>query len=345
MSISSKSPLLRAIAGQKPVPSPVWLMRQAGRYLPEYKETRAQAGDFLSLCYNSDLAAEVTLQPIRRFGFDAAILFADILLIPDALGQDVRFVAGEGPRLAPIRTEGDLKALSMDNMETHLQPVADTVSKTRAGLGEETTLIGFAGAPWTVLTYMLEGQGSKDHFNSRKFAYQNPKIFDALLELVSEATLHYLKMQVRAGAQVIKLFDSWAGSATAQGFDDWVIKPAQFIFDGLRKDFPDLPIIGFPRGAGEKLPHYVEQTGVNAVAIDYSMDPKWADENLPKGLCVQGNLDPALLVGGGDALDNAVDDILQAFEDRPHIFNLGHGIVPETPIAHVEQLLKRIRGS
>lgn len=324
---------------------PVWLMRQAGRYLPEYKETRAQAGDFLSLCYNSDLAAEVTLQPIRRFGFDAAILFADILLIPDALGQDVRFVAGEGPRLAPIRTESDFKALSMDNVEAHLQPVADTVSKVRAGLSDETALIGFAGAPWTVLTYMLEGQGSKDHFNSRKFAYQNPKLFEALLELVSEATLHYLKMQVRAGAQVIKLFDSWAGSATAQGFEDWVIKPAQYIFDGLRKEFPELPIIGFPRGAGEKLPLFVDKTGVDAVAIDYSMHVQWAAQNLPEGLCVQGNLDPAILVAGGKALDAAVDEILRAFENRPHIFNLGHGIVPETPIAHVEQLLQRIRQS
>lgn len=342
--MGTKPALLRAIKGEPVSPPPVWLMRQAGRYLPEYRETRAQAGDFLSLCYAPDLAAEVTLQPIRRFGFDAAILFADILLIPDALGQDVRFVAGEGPRLAPITSEDDLKALSLDEVESHLQPVAETVKRVRQGLDEDKALIGFAGAPWTVLTYMVEGQGSKDHFNSRKFAYQNPKMFEELLELVTEATLRYLIMQVKAGAQAIKLFDSWAGSATADGFSEWVIKPAKTIVEGLRSEFPDLPIIGFPRGAGEKLPAFVAETGVDAVAIDYSMDAAWADAHLPKDFCVQGNLDPALLVAGGKKLDQAVHHILKSFENRPHIFNLGHGIVPETPIAHVEHLLKLIRG-
>lgn len=340
MSENFSSSFLRTLSGEIVYPRPIWLMRQAGRYLPEYRATREQAGGFLDLCYNSELAAEVTLQPIRRFHFDAAILFADILLIPHALGQDVQFQKGEGPVLDPIK---NLDILDINRVETHLAPVGETLRRLKRDLPPETALIGFAGAPWTVATYMIEGQGSKDHLATRACAYQYPIFFAELLHLLSEATLRYLTMQVEAGAQAVQIFDSWAGSATADGFDNWVIEPTRVIVEGLRERFPDLPIIGFARGAGEKLAAYAQGTGVDCVGLDYSLNPKWVDDHLPEGLCVQGNLDPALLIAGGVAMEAAVHNILKAFKNRPHIFNLGHGIVPQTPIEHVVHLIKLVR--
>ena len=335
-------PLLSVLRGERRDPPPVWLMRQAGRYLPEYRALRAEKGGFLELCYDPVAAAEVTLQPIRRFGFDGAILFSDILVIPHAMGQELWFETGEGPRLAPILLDGDFSALAPDY--AMLDPVYETVRRVVAELPASTTMLGFAGSPWTVATYMVAGQGTKDQNPARRLAYRDSAAFQRLIHAIVAATVDYLVGQIDAGVEAVQLFDSWAGSLAPDEFLRWVVAPNRAIVERLRALRPNTPIIGFPKGIGEKLPVYARETGVDALGIDETMDPSWADENLPKGLPVQGNLDPLALLAGGAGLENAVNRIRAAFSKRPHVFNLGHGILPETPIAHVEQLLKRIRG-
>jgi uroporphyrinogen decarboxylase len=335
-------PLLAVLKGERQKRPPVWLMRQAGRYLPEYRELRATKGGFLALVNDSDAAMEITLQPIRRFGFDGAILFSDILVVPHALGQDLWFEEGEGPRLAPKLAETPLSALTA--APERLSTIYDTVGKVRAALPPETTLLGFAGSPWTVATYMVAGQGSKEQAETRRFAYRDPQAFAAIIDAIVVMTVDYLCGQIESGADGVQLFDSWAGSVSPAQFDDWIIAPTKRIVDAVRARHPGVPIIGFPKGAGGKLIVYAKATGVDAVGIDETVDPDWANAHLPAGLPVQGNLDPLALIAGGDALKTAVARILAAFEGRPHIFNLGHGILPDTPIAHVEAVLEQVRG-
>ncbi len=316
-------------------------MRQAGRYLPEYRALRADKGGFLDLVYDAEAACEVTLQPIRRFGFDGAILFADILVVPHAMGQDLWFEEGEGPRLAPKL--GDTSLVSLTPMHQRLEPVYKTVRRVRDALPPETTLLGFAGSPWTVATYMIAGQGSKEQAEARRYAYRDPAGFKALIDAIVEITIAYLCGQIEAGVDAVQLFDSWAGSLSPVQFAQWVIAPNKAIVDAVRARHPETPIIGFPKGAGGKLAAYAKGTGVDAIGIDETVDPVWAHACLPAGLPVQGNLDPLALIAGGSALDSAIDAIRTAFVDRPHIFNLGHGILPDTPIEHVEHLLERLR--
>jgi len=335
-------PLLQVLSGQTLARPPVWLMRQAGRYLPEYRAVRATQPDFIAFCLNPEAACEVTMQPIRRYGFDAAIVFADILLLPYGLGQKVWFEAGEGPKLDPI-TLGDLGRLSQDRARDVLAPVCDTLTRLRAALPAETTLIGFAGSPWTVATYMIEGGGSKDRFKARAMAWSDPAGFDALMDLLADATTTYLADQVKAGADVVKLFDSWADSLPDPLFDRVVIRPTKRIVDGLRAQGISAPVIGFPRGAGPQAVRYAAQTGVTALALDHGMDTQWAASALPKTLPVQGQLDPAVLHAGGEALDKEVDRLLSAWAGRPYVFNLGHGINLETPPEHVTRLMARLR--
>ncbi len=335
-------PLLGVLRGEHPTVPPLWLMRQAGRYLPEYRALRAEKGGFLELCYDSECAAEVTIQPIRRFGFDGAILFSDILVVPHALGQDLWFEAGEGPRLAPPLAQSRLEELTPQ--PDRLNPVIETVKRVKAALPPETTFLGFAGSPWTVATYMVAGQGSKDHGAARRLAYQDPVRFGGIIEAIIETTVDYLSNQIDAGIEAVQLFDSWAGSLSPAQFREWVIAPNAAIVAGLRARHPDTPIIGFPKGAGAKLVDYAEQTGVDALGLDETLDPVWADKVLPKGMPLQGNLDPLALEAGGATLDRAVDTILEALSGRPHIFNLGHGILPDTPIENVERLVDRVRG-
>jgi uroporphyrinogen decarboxylase len=335
-------PLLRVLNGEKPSAPPVWLMRQAGRYLPEYRALRAEKGGFLELCYDAEAAAEITLQPIRRFGFDGAILFSDILIVPHAMGQNLWFETGEGPRLAPTLLEAELASFTPD--PTRLEAIYATVRRVRADLPEGTTFLGFAGSPWTVSTYMVAGQGSKDHGTARRLAYGDPMKFQAIIDAIIETTVAYLDGQIRAGVDAVQLFDSWAGSLSPAQFRRWVIEPNATIVRRLKAIHPNIPIIGFPKGAGAKLVDYAEGTGVDAVGVDETIDPFWAARSLPEGMPVQGNLDPLALIAGGEALDSAIDAILAAFAGRPHIFNLGHGILPDTPIAHVEHLLARVRG-
>jgi uroporphyrinogen decarboxylase len=340
-----KKKLLRSLAGETMDVPPVWLMRQAGRYLPEYRATRAQAGDFLSLCYNPELAAEVTLQPIRRYGFDASILFADILLIPQALGADLWFVTGEGPRLSTITdASGMAKMKGKDDIHEHLAPVYETVKILSQELPKETTLIGFAGAPWTVATYMIAGQGTPDQAPAHKLREEDPATFDALMDLLTEATIEYLDCQVKAGAEVVKLFDSWAGSLKGEAFDRYALAPAKRIITELKTRHPDLPIIAFPREAGDKYIGFAKAVGADALAIDTSVDATWAAENLQGDTCVQGNLDPKLMVTGGDALQSEARRICDALKGGPHIFNLGHGITPDADPENVHRLLEAIRG-
>ncbi len=341
MSAPTPKKLLNVLRGNQEDVPPVWLMRQAGRYLPEYRELRAQKGGFLELAYDSDCAAEITLQPIRRFGFDGAILFSDILVIPHAMGQDLWFETGEGPRLAPPLAGHDFEKLVP--APERLNPVFETVRKVAAELSPETTFLGFAGSPWTVATYMVAGQGSKDQAEARRMAYGQPERFGALIDRIIAATVDYLSAQIEAGIDAVQLFDSWAGSLSPAQFEDWVIAPNAKIVAALKARHPDTPIIGFPKGAGGKLPAYARQTGVDAVGVDETVDPVWANEMLPKGMPVQGNLDPLALIAGGAALESAVQRILATFADRPHIFNLGHGILPDTPIEHVEKLLTLVR--
>ncbi len=335
-------PLLSTLAGKKPDRPPIWLMRQAGRYLPEYRALRETKGGFLELCYDPEAAAEVTMQPIRRFGFDGAILFSDILVIPHALGQDLWFEVGEGPRLAPPLVDAVLNGLH--TAAERLDPVYGTVRRVAGALPSETSFLGFAGSPWTIATYMVAGQGSKDQAAARALAYSDPKAFGAMIDAIVDITVHYLDLQIQSGVEAVQLFDSWAGSLSPDQFERWVIAPNAMIVNTLKARHPHIPIIGFPKGAGAKLVAYAKQTGVDAVGLDETVDPVWANTVLPEGLPVQGNLDPLALVAGGNALDAAIDDIIAAFPERPHIFNLGHGIVPHTPIAHVEHLLKRVRG-
>ena len=334
-------PLLAVLRGERRDPPPVWLMRQAGRYLPEYRALRAEKGGFLELCYDSTAAAEITLQPIRRFGFDGAILFSDILVIPHAMGQQLWFETGEGPRLAPPLLDGDFSGLVPD--VAMLDPVYETVRRVVAYLPAATTILGFAGSPWTVATYMVAGQGSKDQAAARGLAYRDPAAFQRLIDAIVAATVDYLVGQIDAGVEAVQLFDSWAGSLAPEEFRRWVVAPNRAIVERLRALRPDTPIIGFPKGIGEKLPVYARETAVDALGIDETMDPAWADENLPRGLPVQGNLDPLALLAGGAGLENAVNRIRGAFSKRPHIFNLGHGILPDTPVVHVEQLLAKVR--
>lgn len=334
--------LLRTLRGENTSERPVWLMRQAGRYLPEYRALRARMGGFLALVYDSDAAAEITLQPIRRFGFDGAILFSDILIVPYAMGQDLEFLAGEGPKMSPRLLDATLDSLSA--VPERLAPIYETVGKVKAGLGDGRTLLGFAGSPWTVATYMVAGEGSRDQHETRAMAYRDPQAFQAIIDAIVAVTVEYLAGQILAGAEAVQLFDSWAGSLAPAEFERWVIAPNARIAAELRRRFPQVPVIGFPKGAGEKLPAYARETGVDAVGMDETIDIAWAARELPEGLPVQGNLDPLLLLAGGNELDTQARRILDIFADRPHVFNLGHGIGQHTPIEHVEQLLGLVRG-
>lgn len=338
----SFKPLLATVLGQKQARPPIWIMRQAGRYLPEYRQTRAKAGGFLQLCYSPDLAVEVTLQPLRRFDLDAAILFSDILVVPDALGQKVRFEPGEGPQLDPL-TAQTIATLKPEGALEHLAPVFETVTRLRAALPEDKTLIGFCGSPWTVATYMIGGRGSPDQAATRLFALREPEAFGALMDILVATSIDYLLAQFAAGADVVQLFESWALNLDDENFVRHVIEPNRRIVAGIRERLPDAPIIGFPRGAAGNLARYARETGVNALGLDYATPLSFAREHLPASLPVQGNLDPLRLVAGGAQLDRRVDEIIAGFADRPHIFNLGHGIVPETPIEHVEQLIRRVK--
>lgn len=324
-------------------PPPVWLMRQAGRYLPEYRATRAEAGSFLDLCYNPRLAAEVTLQPIRRYGFDASILFSDILVVPDALGQSVRFAEGEGPRLDPIRDVAGLARLDLSKTNSKFALVWETVARLRQDLPRETCLIGFCGAPWTVATYMVEGRGSSDQAEARSWAYRDPDGFSQLIDILTDASITYLSGQIDAGANVLQIFDSWAGSLAEDEFERWVVAPTTKMVRALRARYPHVPIMGFPKGATSQLKHFVSATGVDGVSCDTSCPLSVMRDVADIGKVVQGNLDPLLLVAGGSALDRRVDEILAGLKGRPFIFNLGHGIVPETPPEHVAQLVNRVR--
>lgn len=334
--------LLDTLNGRRGDAVPLWLMRQAGRYLPEYRELRAEKGGFLELAYDSEAAAEITLQPIRRFGFDGAILFSDILVIPHALGQDLWFEAGEGPRLAPPLVDGAWQALH--SAEARLDPIYETIKRTRPALPPGVTMLGFAGSPWTVATYMVAGQGSKDHHEARALAYRDPSAFASLVEAIETATVRYLIGQIDAGVEAVQLFDSWAGSLAPDQYERWVIAPNARIAQAVHAARPSVPVIGFPKGSGEKLPAYARETGVDAVGVDETIDPGWAARQLPSGMPVQGNLDPLLLLTGGEALETRTHAILAAFADRPHVFNLGHGIGQFTPIEHVEQLIATVRG-
>jgi uroporphyrinogen decarboxylase len=342
MSTVAHKPLLATVLGERQNTPPMWIMRQAGRYLPEYRETRKQAGSFLDLCYTPELAVEVTLQPLRRFDLDAAILFSDILVIPDALGQSVRFETGEGPILDPLDAKG-VEGLGKERALDHLAPVLETVKRLRAALPADKTLIGFCGAPWTVATYMLNGRGSPDQWVARRFALEHPEAFDRLIDILVDTSIDYLAAQFEAGADVVQIFESWALNLDDASFARQVTEPNRRIVEGLRQRIPNAPIIGFPRGAAGNLAGFAKNTGVNALGIDYSTPLEFVNSALPKTLTVQGNLDPLRLVVGGEAMDNQVRSILAAWADRPHIFNLGHGIVPETPIAHVERLIALVK--
>jgi len=336
-------PLLATLRGERQAVPPLWLMRQAGRYLPEYRELRAEKGGFLALATDPDAAAEVTLQPIRRFGFDGSILFSDILMVPWALGQDLSFGVGEGPRLEPPLVDHALDRLRAQ--PARLEPVYGTVARVAEALPPETTFLGFAGSPWTVATYMVAGRGSKDQGETRRFAYADPAGFGAIIDAIADSTVEYLAKQIDAGVDAVQLFDSWSGSLSPAQFERWVIAPTARIVAQLHARCPGVPVIGFPKGAGGKLPAYARETGVDAIGLDETVDPVWAHGVLPADMPVQGNLDPLALIAGGADLDDAIDRILAAFADRPHIFNLGHGILPDTPIAHVEQLIARVRST
>ncbi|HUG46314.1 MAG TPA: uroporphyrinogen decarboxylase [Sphingomicrobium sp.] len=339
---SPDKPLLAVLKGHKPKTPPLWLMRQAGRYLPEYRQLREEKGSFLNLVYESDAAAKVTLQPLERFDFDAAILFSDILIVPFAIGQNLSFVAGEGPRLTPPLGSADLD--SLEPVPARLNPIYETVSKVKAQLSPGVALIGFSGAPWTVATYMIAGQGSRDQLESRRLAYADPGRVKAIIERIETLTIDYLSGQIEAGAEAVQLFDSWAGSLSPMQFEKWVIAPTARLVEQLKKRHPDVPVIGFAKGAGGKLRAYAQETGVDLVGLDETVDPVWADKELPTGLPVQGNLDPLALLAGGDQMRDSVAQILDAFRERPHIFNLGHGILQDTPVGHVEQLVALVKG-
>jgi len=336
-------PFLEVLAGRRQATPPIWMMRQAGRYLPEYRELRAKAGGFLDLCFTPEYAAEVTLQPIRRFNFDAAIIFSDILVIPYALGRSVRFEVGEGPRLDPLDTPEKVATLSSRADFTKLEPVYEALRRVRRELDGKTALIGFCGAPWTVATYMVAGQGTPDQAPARMMAYRYPEAFEKIIDVLVENSIRYLVGQLKAGADALQIFDTWAGVLPPREFARWSIEPARRIVAGVRKAFLDAKIIGFPRGAGALLPNYVGITAVDGVSIDWTAEPSLIRERVQNRVAIQGNLDPLALIAGGAALDRAIDDVLENYATGRLIFNLGHGILPETPIAHVEQMIRRGR--
>jgi uroporphyrinogen decarboxylase len=340
---AAEKPLLAVLHGQRRDPPPVWIMRQAGRYLPEYRALREHKGSFVDLVYDSDAAAEVTLQPLKRFPqLDAAILFSDILIVPFAIGQNLTFVGGEGPRLTP-----PLMGASLDQLTpvlARLEPIYETVAKVKTKLGSSKTLIGFAGSPWTVATYMVAGQGSREQVEARRLAYADPAAFAEIIGRIEEVTIAYLCAQIESGAEAVQLFDSWSGSLSPVQFEQWVIAPTARIVAALAVRHPRVPVIGFPKGAGGKLRAYAGETRVAALGLDETVDPAWAARELPAGLPVQGNLDPLALIAGGDSLRGAVRRILDAFAGRPHIFNLGHGILQDTPTDRVEELLTLVKG-
>ncbi|MCP4384423.1 MAG: uroporphyrinogen decarboxylase [Hyphomicrobiales bacterium] len=334
----------KALAGEICPHPPIWLMRQAGRYLPEYRALRATTGSFLDLCLNPAKAAEITLQPIHRFNFDAAIVFSDILMVPYAFGQALSFVEGEGPRLDPVDAES-IARLDIDPVRQRLSPVFETITRVRDDLAADKALIGFCGAPWTVATYMIAGRGTPDQKPARLMATRTPALLQTLMDRIVDASVISLLGQIEAGANVVQIFDSWAGILNDEDFDRWSIAPTKTIIDRVRSAAPAVPIIGFPKGAGLRLERYAAATGVNAIGIDWTVPVDFARDRLQPVATIQGNLDPLVLVTGGIALDDAVDRIVSTLRDGPFIFNLGHGIVPETPIAHVEQLVARVRGN
>jgi len=342
--MSKDKTILRALAGERQETPPIWMMRQAGRYLPEYRATRAEAGDFLSLCYNSDLAAEVTLQPIRRYGFDAAILFADILLLPQALGVDLWFETGEGPRMSTTTTADELAGLraTADIHET-LNPIYETVRILSRELPRETTLIGFAGAPWTVATYMIAGRGTKDQGPAHALKAENRAVFEGILERLTEATIEYLSKQIEAGAEVVKLFDSWAGSLKGEDFVNYALKPAAKITQALKQRHPGIPVIAFPREAGDGYIGFAKATGADCIAIDNSVSAEWVAQNVQPDSCVQGNLASSHMVTGGDDLIQETKRIVNALKGGPHIFNLGHGITPDANPDNVQIMIDTLR--
>jgi len=336
--------ILNVLAGKHFAVPPVWIMRQAGRYLPEYRAIREKVPTFLDLCFTPELASEVTLQPIRRFDFDAAILFSDILVVPHGLGQTVRFLAGEGPRLTPVITADNIDQFSDKLNLVGLAPVFETIRLVRERLPAKVAFLGFCGAPWTVATYMIAGAGTADQAPARLMAYRDRETFGRLIETLVDASIDYLVAQFEAGVDAVQIFDTWAGVLPPEEIEAWCIEPTRKIVDGVRGRVGDARFIGFPRGAGTMLPLYAEQTGVDAVGLDWSIDRTFARDEVQSRVAVQGNLDPLALLAGGEALDRNIDAVLEAFAGRPFIFNLGHGILPETPIAHVEQMLKRVRG-
>jgi uroporphyrinogen decarboxylase len=336
-------PILEVLAGRAQATPPVWFMRQAGRYLPEYRALREKAGSFLDLCFTPELATEVTLQPIRRFGFDAAILFSDILVVPHALGRSVTFEAGEGPRLDPLDHAVKLNGLSSEADETIFAPVYEAVRRVKHQLPANVALLGFCGAPWTVATYMVAGRGTADQAPARLMAYREPQAFARVIDILISVSSRYLIEQLRAGADAVQIFDTWAGVLPPAEFARWCVAPMQKIVANVRTEITDAKIIGFPRGAGASLGQYVRHVPVNAISIDWTAEPSFIRENVQSKAAVQGNLDPLALLAGGPALDRSIDEILENFAAGPFIFNLGHGILPETPIAHVEQTLRRIR--
>ncbi len=343
MSDLSPKRLLKALGGDTCDRPPFWLMRQAGRYLPEYRATRSEAGDFLSLCYSPDLAVEVTLQPIRRYGMDAAILFSDILVVPDALGQPLAYKEGEGPVLEPVRNAADLARLDGGRLHEHLAPVYETVKGLARELPDDVALIGFAGAPWTVATYMVEGRGSKDFATIKEWAYRDPDGFAKLIDLLTEVTGEYLSAQVDAGAEVLQIFDTWAGALPEPAFRRWCVEPVAKIVKMLKERHPGLPVIAFPRGAGASYAKFAGATGVDAVSLDTSVPIDWAAEVLQPQTAVQGNLDPLIVVAGGETMETEARRILDALGHGPFVFNLGHGLVPQTPPEHVGELAQIIR--
>lgn len=334
---------IETLDGQVTSKPPLWMMRQAGRYLPEYREIRASVPTFLDFCYSPKLAMEATLQPIRRFGFDAAILFSDILVVPDALGQKVSFEQGEGPRLPPISSAGDFAGLREEIDLEKLSAVFETIDRVKSALPADVALIGFCGAPWTVASYMIAGKGTPDQAPARLFAYRHPALFQRLIDLLVESSISYLERQFRAGVEAVQIFDSWAGVLPALEFEAWCLKPVLAIVEGVKSRVPDARIIAFPRGVGSHLRAFCDHPAINALGLDTATDPLWAAREIQPGKPVQGNLDPLALIAGGDALDRSVDLIKSAFDGKPYIFNLGHGIQPVTPIAHVEQLVRRVR--
>ena len=334
---------LTTLNGNKSKQTPIWLMRQAGRYLDEYRSIRAKQNDFISFCLDPNQASTVTLQPITRFGFDAAIIFSDILMVPWAMNLNVRFKPGIGPLLDPLEKPNVIGISCLDNLSKKLAPVGNALKLTRLSLPACTALIGFAGAPWTLITYIAEGKSSRDFTRARLWAWESPKELDSLLEILIEATISFLSLQAEAGAECLMLFDSWAGAVPAAQRDWLVIKPTNAIVQGVRKNGHQQPIIGFPKGFGDGLIHYAEKSGVDAIGIDHGVDPKWAGKILPKNMVVQGNLDPLSLISGGKEMLRDIDYILESFHDRPHIFNLGHGITPPTPTENVQIMIDHIR--